>query len=118
MAFDPDLYVKALSFAGRAHGAQLTPIKLPYVVHVTSVCMELIRALEAEPSRDADLAVACALLHDVLEDTQTPRAELEAAFGAKVAAGVDARSKRKDVADPVGSSPPPSRAQRPHVPRG
>ena len=71
MSFSPDLYVKALNFAARAHGSQLTPINLPYVVHVTSVCMELIRALEAEPSRDGDLAVPCALLHDVLEDTET-----------------------------------------------
>lgn len=104
MSFSADLYVKALSFAARAHGDQKTPIGLPYVVHVTSVCMELIRALEAEPSRDADLAVACALLHDVLEDTPTPRAELEAAFGAKVAAGVEALSKRKGAADPMGDS--------------
>lgn len=104
MAFDPDLYVKALSFAARAHGDQKTPTGLPYVVHVTSVCMELIRALNTEAGRDGDLAVACALLHDVLEDTDTPRAEVEAAFGAKVAAGVEALSKRKDAADPMGDA--------------
>ena len=114
MSFSPDLYVKALNFAARAHGSKLTPIKLPYVVHLASVCMELIRALEAEPSRDGDLAVPCALLHDVLEDTTTPRADIERAFGARVAAGVDALSK-KDVADPMGDSLNRILAQPPEV---
>lgn len=115
MSFSPDLYVQALSFAARAHGDQKTPIGLPYVVHVTSVCMELIRALNAEAGRDGDLAVACALLHDVLEDTTTPRHELERAFGPKVAAGVDALSKRKDAADPMGDSLARIRAQPPEI---
>ena len=115
MSFSPDLYVKALNFAARAHGSQLTPIKLPYVVHVASVCMELIRALEAEPSRDGDLAVPCALLHDVLEDTETPRADVERAFGPQVAAGVDALSKRKNDADPMGDSLKRILAQPPEV---
>jgi (p)ppGpp synthase/HD superfamily hydrolase len=93
MSFSPDLYVRALSFAARAHGDQKTPVGLPYVVHLTSVCMELCRALQAEPGRDEDLAVACALLHDVLEDTQTPAEELEREFGAAVTQGVLALSK-------------------------
>ena len=93
MSFSPDLYVRALNFAARAHGTQQTPVGLPYVVHLTSVCMELIRALEIEPGRDADLAVGCALLHDVLEDTKTPREAIEKEFGPEVTAGVLALSK-------------------------
>ncbi|MBS1149580.1 MAG: Guanosine polyphosphate pyrophosphohydrolase/synthetase [Myxococcaceae bacterium] len=93
MSFSPDLYVRTLSFAARAHGDQQTPTGLPYVVHVTSVCMELIRALHAEPGRDGDLAICCALLHDVLEDTQTPRAAVEQEFGPQVTQGVLALSK-------------------------
>jgi (p)ppGpp synthase/HD superfamily hydrolase len=93
MTFSPDLYLKALTFAARAHGEQKTPLALPYVVHVSSVCMELIRALYAEPGRDGDLAVACALLHDVLEDTETPPEAVEKEFGARVFAGVLALTK-------------------------
>ena len=70
-----------------------TPSGLPYAVHVSSVAMEVIAALEVEPGRDGELAVACALLHDVLEDTATTRAEVETAFGPKVGAGVAALTK-------------------------
>ena len=93
MSFSPDLYLKTLNFAARAHGAQRTPTGTPYVVHITSVCMELIRALNAEPGRDDDFAISCALLHDVLEDTPTTRDDLEKEFGPRVAAGVVALSK-------------------------
>jgi (p)ppGpp synthase/HD superfamily hydrolase len=63
------------------------------VVHVTSVAMEVIAALYAEPGRDGDLAVASALLHDVVEDTETALEQVEAAFGPRVAAGVSALTK-------------------------
>ena len=56
MSFSPDLYVRTLNFAARTHGDQKTT-GLPYVVHITSVCMELIRALHAEPGRDEDFAI-------------------------------------------------------------
>ena len=95
MSFSPDLYLKALTFAARAHGDQKTPTGLPYVVHVTSVCMELTRALQAEPGRDAGLAIPCALLHDVLEDTKTPADAVEQEFGHSVTQGVLALSKNK-----------------------
>jgi (p)ppGpp synthase/HD superfamily hydrolase len=50
-------------------------------------------ALVREPFAHADLAVACAVLHDTLEDTATTTDELAARFGADVAAGVGALSK-------------------------
>ena len=86
MPFSQDLYLSALNFAARAHGEQKTPMGLPYIVHVSSVAMEMIAALRAEPGRDEDLALACALLHDVLEDTGMAPSELEAAFGRRAAA--------------------------------
>ncbi|MBX7098823.1 MAG: HD domain-containing protein [Myxococcaceae bacterium] len=98
--FSADLYGKALTFAARAHGAQLTPHGLPYVVHLSGVCMEVTRALREEPGRDEDLAVACALLHDVVEDTATRIDEVEKAFGPRVAAGVGALTKDAGVEKP------------------
>lgn len=96
MALEPgtwiDAYGKALQFAARAHGEQKTPKGLPYVVHVTTVAAEALAAAAVE-GRDAELVAACALLHDVVEDTKTTVAELEAAFGPKVAAGVSALTK-------------------------
>ncbi len=93
MSFSPDLYARTLAFAARCHADQKTPLSHPYVVHLCCVCMELSRALEAEPARDANLGITCALLHDVLEDTPVSREELEKEFGPDVTAGVLALSK-------------------------
>jgi len=45
MPFSQDLYLNALTFAARAHGEQKTPFGLPYMVHVSSVAMEVMAAL-------------------------------------------------------------------------
>lgn len=94
----PELYVRALRFASAAHGEQRMPDgDHPYLVHVTSVAIEVVAALHAEPGRNEDLAVACALLHDVVEDTDVGSDIIEREFGASVAKGVVALSKRASV---------------------
>jgi len=93
MSFFQDNYQKTLSFAARVHGTQCVPgTTLPYVVHLSNVTMEVIVA-SAHDQFNAELAVTCALLHDVIEDTQTSTAELEATFGTVVARGVEALTK-------------------------
>jgi (p)ppGpp synthase/HD superfamily hydrolase len=104
--FAPDRYVEALRFAAQRHAdkGQLVPgTSLPYTVHITSVAVEVIAVLP-----DSDLAVMCALLHDVLEDTTQKGPERDAVaaaiserFGAAVAAGVWALTKDEDVAKPL-----------------
>jgi (p)ppGpp synthase/HD superfamily hydrolase len=87
--FAPDRYVVALRFAAERHLTQKEPgCELPYLVHVTSVAAEVIAALP-----DSDLAITCALLHDIVEDTPTTLAEVSERFGADVAAGVGALTK-------------------------
>lgn len=117
MPFSPDRYARALEFAARAHGEQKTPLGLPYVVHVTSVAMEVMAALRAEPGRDEDLAVACALLHDVVEDTATTLAQVESVFGPAVAAGVAALTKDESLGkeEAMRASLAAIRAQPPEV---
>ena len=89
--YSPDRYVAALQFAAKRHGTQKVPgSDLPYVVHLVSVANEVIAA---GPAADADLAVQCALLHDTIEDAGVTFGEIEAAFGAAVAHGVQALSK-------------------------
>ncbi len=89
-----DLYLNALIFAARAHQGQLFPgTKLPYVVHLNMVCMEVMAALPCSPEADGDLAVLCALLHDTLEDTQTLYRDIREQFGTPVADGVLALTK-------------------------
>ena len=98
-SFSPAAYADALHFAAAAHRDQRFPGKdLPYLVHVVEVAAELIAALPHEEVERPDLAVQCALLHDTVEDTGTALDALVARFGADVAAGVDALSKREVIA--------------------
>lgn len=86
-------YIKALNFAAYAHGDQKTLHGLPYVVHVCSVARELSVALAVERDNDADFAMTCALLHDVVEDTSITAGRIENEFGEKVSRAVMALSK-------------------------
>ena len=93
-AWSQENYVKAYRFAAEAHKEQkVLDTELPYLFHVTLVCMETIAALGQEDGMDGNLAVQCALLHDVLEDTDATYEMLETAFGKKVADGVLALTK-------------------------
>jgi len=97
--FSQTLYKKALECASSSHKEQKTPHGNPYLHHVTSVAMEVMAMLTAEhPSFDeANVALQCALLHDVLEDTQTSEEELKSYYGldTKVIEGVKALTKDK-----------------------
>jgi (p)ppGpp synthase/HD superfamily hydrolase len=87
-------YVAALKYAAAAHSGQKVPgSDLPYVVHVVMVAMEVIAAVQTEDGLDADLAVQCALLHDVIEDAGKSYEDLEEVFGKNVAEGVLALTK-------------------------
>lgn len=96
--WDQDLYKRALDFAAQAHGDQKVPGSgLPYVVHLTKVTSEVLRACAEDHSLDVNLAMVCALLHDTLEDTAVPVADVAAVFGGAVASGVEALSKRAAI---------------------
>jgi (p)ppGpp synthase/HD superfamily hydrolase len=96
--FSPDLATQALKFAAARHASQKIPgSDFPYILHPVMVFMELIATLEIESGVDGDLAVQCALLHDVLEDTPTIYQEIEHQFSRAVAEGVNALSKDKNL---------------------
>jgi (p)ppGpp synthase/HD superfamily hydrolase len=70
--WDQEKYQKAAAFAGYAHKNQLVPGKeYNYVVHISNVAAEIARLITVEKTGDEDLAIQCALLHDVVEDTDT-----------------------------------------------
>ena len=71
--FSTAVYKNALAFALKAHGEQKTPEGLPYSFHITSVALEVINSLSMHriSHDEANVAIACALLHDVQEDTDT-----------------------------------------------
>lgn len=93
--FNQDNYVKVLTYAAKAHTDQKTPHGLPYLTHITSVTMEVINACEKSKMDEdkSDLAISCALLHDVIEDTNITYDDLYVDFSETIAEGVEALSK-------------------------
>ena len=93
-----ETYLKAYRFAAEAHNDQPFPgTELPYIMHVSFVSMEVMAALAHKPEQDGNLAVQCALLHDVIEDTKVGYEEVEAGFGTAVADGVLALTKNPNL---------------------
>ena len=85
-------YDAALALAARAHRSQLRKgTDLPYIAHPVHVSIILIRHGFSD-----DLAIA-GLLHDVVEDTDTPLDLIAAEFGADVARLVEAVSETKSA---------------------
>ena len=80
---DPNLLMKALSFAARKHRTQLRKgaEQTPYINHPIAVADLIVRTgkiLDGE-------TIAAALLHDTVEDTKTTFEEIEAEFGPVIA---------------------------------
>ena len=78
---------KAYHFGADRHGPQLRVSGEPYITHPLNVALILTRF-------KADLAsLTAAILHDVVEDTETPLTEVEQIFGKQVADLVDGMTK-------------------------
>ena len=77
----------AYEFGAEAHEGQKRLSGEPYIAHPVAVAQIL-----ADLHMDAPTIVA-AILHDVIEDTQTAKAEIAERFGADVAELVDGVSK-------------------------
>lgn len=77
-----ELVIKAYLFAKEKHKGQLRDGGQPYIIHPIRVA-RIVR--ENKKSKNSDVLVASALLHDTLEDTYTSYKELEDNFGEIVA---------------------------------
>lgn len=105
MPWSPDIWHAAWEFASLAHHGQRLPgSELPYAGHVAAVAMEVARAIAIRqpgptPVEKPDLAIACALLHDTVEDTPTSLDAIAEKFGDEIARGVSALSKNPAVGD-------------------
>jgi (p)ppGpp synthase/HD superfamily hydrolase len=98
--WSPDSFAQAWNFAtfyhqGQTYGGVTEGVQVDYLNHVGSVAAEVIWALPERPDLRGDLAVQCALLHDVVEDTRATLALVRATFGPAVADGVQALTKNK-----------------------
>ena len=84
----------ALAFANARHAGQTRDLDdLPFVTHPLEVACLLHEA------GYSDEVVAAGVLHDVLEDTDAERAELESRFGNRVADLVEAVSDDPSIED-------------------
>jgi (p)ppGpp synthase/HD superfamily hydrolase len=95
MMWNPEKYIKAWNFASVAHNGQMVPgTDIPYIHHIGLVAMEAMSAITYDSTIEKpDLLIQCALLHDVIEDTNCTYHALRAEFGAQLADGVLALSK-------------------------
>ncbi len=93
-------YQEAIKFAAIKHLEKKQKVKgtkLPYVVHLSNVAMELFAAAGTTPGFDLDYAIRVALLHDTVEDTDTTLEEIKKHFGDEIAAGVLAMTKNEKL---------------------
>lgn len=98
--WDPEEYIKAWKFACVAHHGQFLPgTHLPYVNHLSNVAMECMCAIARNDTTidNPNLLIQSALLHDVIEDTDTSYDGLKNIFGAEIADGVLALTKNKHL---------------------
>lgn len=86
---DEALLNRAYVYAMKAHGHQKRASGDPYFSHPLEVA-----AILTDLKLD-DATIATALLHDVIEDTDATRAEIDQLFGAEIGALVDGLTKIK-----------------------
>ncbi|WP_439541076.1 RelA/SpoT family protein [Hyphomicrobium sp.] len=86
---DEALLNRAYVYAMRAHGSQKRASGAPYFSHPLEVA-----AILTELKLD-DATIVTALLHDVIEDTDATRAEIDQLFGSEIGALVDGLTKIK-----------------------
>jgi (p)ppGpp synthase/HD superfamily hydrolase len=98
LSWTQDKYIQAYFYAAEAlKGKKFPGTDLSYLVHVSLVSMEVMATLQAEAGLNGDLALQCALLHDVIEDGGIKQAQLKVDFNERVAQGVSALSKDKNL---------------------
>jgi (p)ppGpp synthase/HD superfamily hydrolase len=81
------LLEQAIAAATVSHHGQMDKVGQPYILHSLRVMLAL--------QEKGELAMMVGVLHDVVEDTPTTLAEIEALFGIEVAEGVDAMTQKK-----------------------
>jgi (p)ppGpp synthase/HD superfamily hydrolase len=97
-SWSQEKYIEACFYAAEALNKKtFLGTNLPFTIHINLVSMEVMAALQVESGLDGDLALQCALLHDVIDYGDKTIEELRQYFGYKVAQGVQALSKLDGV---------------------
>lgn len=98
---DQDMILNAWNYATAAHNGQRVPgTDFPYINHVGSVAMEAMSAVIHNPDMEnPGLLIVCAILHDIIEDTEGTYEDITQRFGKAVADGVAALTKNTALPD-------------------
>lgn len=91
---DKNLIIKAFNLANEAHKGVRRKSGEPYILHPIAVA----KIVTHEIGLGAK-AAACALMHDVVEDTDYTVEDIERIFGKKIASIIDGLTKITDVFD-------------------
>src|SRR5579871_6166646 len=86
---DEDLLDRAYVYAMKAHGAQMRASGDPFFSHPLEVA-----AILTDLKLD-DATIVAAVLHDVIEDTESTREEIDHLFGSEIGRLVDGLTKLK-----------------------
>lgn len=97
--FSQDVYNKAFTYATKAYNNQKKVEEFEYLEHITAVVNEVIYACEKSKldEEKANLAVSCALLHNIIDDTNITYDDLYVDFSDAIANSVEALSKDKTL---------------------
>lgn len=87
---DVELIQKAFRVAANAHKDMRRKSGEPYILHPLAVALIVVKEMNLGPT-----AVAAALLHDVVEDTEATLEDIERDFGKKITTIVDGLTKIK-----------------------
>jgi GTP pyrophosphokinase len=98
-AKDENLIRKAFKMANEAHKGTLRKSGDPYIVHPLRVAI-----IVSEEIGLGVTSTVCAILHDVVEDTDLTIEDIENAFGKKIASIVDGLTKISGVFDKESNS--------------
>ena len=95
-----EIYQNIIIFSSLKHsekGQTIPGTRIPYVVHLSNVTMEIFIAFNYLSNFDLEFAVSVALLHDILEDTNTSFEELIENFGNEISEAVLALTKNNNL---------------------
>ncbi|MBE0640056.1 MAG: bifunctional (p)ppGpp synthetase/guanosine-3',5'-bis(diphosphate) 3'-pyrophosphohydrolase [Bacteroidales bacterium] len=85
---------KAFNLAVEAHNGMRRRSKEPYVYHPLEVAMICAKDMRLDAT-----SIACALIHDVVEDTDVTLEDIERIFNPRIATIISGLTKIKDVLD-------------------
>lgn len=93
--FNQEVYLKAMTYVTKAYELQKTSQSLFFLSNSSCVCMEVIHACQKSQVKEeqGNFAITCALLHNIIDNTNTTYDDLYTDFSPEIAQGVEALSK-------------------------